>query len=1111
MVSRDMDLRVDDRDLKSLAEIGTMIANSHTTLAPLASDTIDSVFEEQVRRDPNCIALTQDGVQITYGELNQRADALTSLLLRNGVTLETTVGICLERSIEMIVAILAVLKAGGAYVPLDPTQPVSRLEYFISDSAPIVVITTSCLRARLPVSFKNIISIDQVTVGEGFIGCARRRSTRNSLAYVIYTSGSTGAPKGVMVEHGSVTRFIRDIEELVHPTAQDTWVLVHSFAFDFSVLELWGSLLYGGRLVVASYAIVRTPTEFLELLCAEGATVVSQTPSAFRQLVAAQEIRSTRPPLRVIILGGEAVDLKSVGRWQKLLGASESSSIVNMYGPTETTVFVTAKELSTQDAVNITNSSPIGAPLSGASIHIRDVNLQPVAAGSVGEIFVSGAGVARGYFNRPELTAQRFVACPVDTKSMARMYRTGDRGREHPDGQLEYLGRNDFQVKIRGFRVEFGEIEAHLLSHPNVDEAVVTIREDDVPGEKRLVAYMTPRDAMSPPCLQDLRAHLKAVLPEYMIPAAFVMIERFPLSPNGKLDRRALPAPDFGAFATCEYEPPQGPVEQALAAIWSDVLGIKRVGRQHNFFEVGGDSLLLVKLVSRASKEFSVHLHVQSLFKAACLWEMAALVSASYAERSAERRSGVEEEVACLSRESEVSRETRIPKRESFRPIPLTAMQKLWVRSRGKAGRRVLRGPTSVTRITGLLDLALFRTSVTFLADRHEMLRTGFIEKGGTYWHHVYTTFKCQLDVVDLTQSSAKDIEVHSIINTLFGEEVDILVGPLFVLKLVRLSDREHVMILGLDHMISDGVSSDILLRELSITYNDLACGSLPSLPELPIQFGDYAVWQQETCAVWYDTHAKYWTNRLAGARPTRIPVSDGLREESDPTSVELYFELDETLSSQLRLIARREKVFLAIVMLTVYVIVMHRWCDQDDILVTVPSDGRSRPELENIIGFVTTVLLLRIGVHKSDTFQDLLRRISEEFFAAYAHSGPERLSDGPEGKTGAVPYDTDLPFNWTPLRGERLMIDAAKIESGKSIRFEPYPYHEPDEPTKFAFHCFDGINGVYCKVTYRADFFTKGTIETFWHNLQRISEVCARHPDATISMMWRTQGSGCS
>lgn len=594
--------------------------NSDTAHAPPAGDTIDAVFETQVRRDPNSIALIQDEVQVTYGELNDRVDALMSRLLQSGVTLETTVGICLERSIEMVVAMLAVLKAGGAYVPLDPSQPVSRLEYIISDSAPIVVITTRCLRTRLPDSYKHIIYIDQVTVSEGHVDPDRPRSKRNSLAYVIYTSGSTGVPKGVMVEHGSVTRFIRDIEELIHPTAKDTWALAHSFAFDFSVLELWGSLLYGGRLVVASYETVRTPTAFLELLCAKGATVVSQTPSAFRQLVAAQEIRSTRPPLRVIILGGEAVDLKSVRRWQEVLGASESPSLVNMYGPTETTVFVTAKELSAKDAANISNSSPIGTSLPGASIHVRDANLQPVAAGAVAEIFVSGAGVARGYLNRPELTAQRFVACPVGIEGMTRMYRTGDRGREHPDGQLEYLGRNDFQVKIRGFRVELGEIEAHLFSHPKVGEAVVIVRED-ASGSERLTAYFTSRDEHAP-TYAVLRTFLASRVPEYMIPTDFVRIQNLPLTSNGKIDRAALPKPDVDA-SDIDYRPLEGEIEEALASIWKELLGVDRVGREDNFFARGGSSMLGMSLAGKVAEYFEITPGVALVFQHPTVRQMA--------------------------------------------------------------------------------------------------------------------------------------------------------------------------------------------------------------------------------------------------------------------------------------------------------------------------------------------------------------------------------------------------------------------------------------------------------------------------------------------------------
>lgn len=621
----------------------TMSVNGQAAHAPPIEETIDAAFEAQVRRTPNAIALTQAGVHVTYEELNRRADALASRLLESGVTLETTVGILLDRSIGMVVAILAVFKAGGAYVPMDPGQPDSRLAYILSDSAPRVVITTSDLRPRLPADHERIVCMDfeKATDDTGGIGPRVSRSHRKALAHVIYTSGSTGAPKGVMVEHNSVTRFIKSIEELLLPSPQDTWVLVHSFAFDYSVLEVWGCLLYGGRLVISSFETVRTPAAFFDLLCAEGATVVSQTPSAFRQLVAAQEINSIRPPLRLIILGGEAVDKKSVRRWHEVVGDAERPAIVNMYGPTETTVFVTAKRLSARDAQNVGNSSPIGTPLAGAEVHVLDESLQPAPAGAVGEMFISGVGVARGYLNRPSLTAQRFVADPVDSDDMSRMYRTGDRGRKHADGQLEYLGRNDFQVKIRGYRVELGEIEANLAAHSDVDGAVVIVRED-VPGRERLTAYHTTRGD-HPPSSAVLRTFLAARLPEHMIPTDFIWIPSLPLTANGKINRAALPKPGLETLDV-EYDPPQGEVEETLAAIWQEVLGLDRIGREENFFERGGSSMMGMSLTLRVAEHFKIEPDVAFVFQHSSVRRMAEFVEERLLSERRECRPAATEE-----------------------------------------------------------------------------------------------------------------------------------------------------------------------------------------------------------------------------------------------------------------------------------------------------------------------------------------------------------------------------------------------------------------------------------------------------------------------------------
>ena len=579
---------------------------------------LHELFEEQVERTPGEIAVVAEERSLTYAQLNARANQLARYLKDRGVGPDVLVGICVERSLEMVVGLLGILKAGGAYVPLDPNYPPERLEYMLKDAAPKVVLTQEELRGVLPATQAKVITIDT-----GWNEIARRPDENldvgergaHQLAYVIYTSGSTGAPKGVMVEHGNVTRLFAATQAWFHFNEQDVWTLFHSIAFDFSVWELWGALLYGGRVVVVSYLTARSPQDFYRLVCEQGVTVLNQTPSAFAQLINAQSCseQNTGHTLRVVIFGGEALELRALQTWVQRNGA-QRPQLVNMYGITETTVHVTYRPL-TQEEIATERSSPIGKAIPDLRTYLLDTSREPVPIGVIGEIYVGGAGVARGYLNRPDLTAERFIADPFSSDPDARLYKTGDLGKWREDGAIEYLGRNDHQVKIRGFRIELGEIEAQLLRQPQVRESVVVAREDGS-ADKRLVAYVVPSSAgAGEVSAEGLRSALKEVLPEYMVPGAFVVLESLPLTPNGKLDRRALPAPESGAYVSREYEAPQGEVEEILAGIWQELLKVPRVGRRDNFFELGGHSLTASTMIVKVAEILNAPLRLQTVLK----------------------------------------------------------------------------------------------------------------------------------------------------------------------------------------------------------------------------------------------------------------------------------------------------------------------------------------------------------------------------------------------------------------------------------------------------------------------------------------------------------------
>jgi amino acid adenylation domain-containing protein/thioester reductase-like protein len=589
---------------------------------------IHELFEAQVQRAPNAVAVTFGEKSLTYSELNHKANQLAHYLHDKRVGPDTLVGLYVDRGIEMVIGILGILKAGGAFVALEPLYPLERLQYMLKDAKPALLLTQQHIMSRVPEITAEVVQLDhdwkiiERRPGTSVNGPALGLDAGN-LAYVIYTSGSTGQPKGVMVEHRNVTRLFAATDEWFHFNERDIWTLFHSVAFDFSVWELWGALLYGGRVVVVPYMTARSPREFYRLLCEQDVTVLNQTPSSFSQLIEAQaQNPERRHNLRLVIFGGEALELYKLRRWAERNGIRRPQ-LVNMYGITETTVHVTYRPL-TDEEIRSDATSPIGRPIPDLQLYLLDAHREPVPIGVVGEIYVGGAGVARGYLNRPELTAERFIADPFSRTAHSRLYKSGDLGRRRPDGTVEYLGRNDHQVKIRGFRIELGEIEAQLARHEQVKEAVVLARED-VAGEKRLVAYVVPREITqigASPGTDELRAHLRSVLPEYMLPTAFVALPSIPLTSNGKLDRKALPAPNADAYVRSQYESPLGEVERGLAEIWQQLLQVERVGRKDNFFELGGHSLLVITLLSKIQQFFGAMLKVADVYKSPTLQEL---------------------------------------------------------------------------------------------------------------------------------------------------------------------------------------------------------------------------------------------------------------------------------------------------------------------------------------------------------------------------------------------------------------------------------------------------------------------------------------------------------
>ena len=587
-------------------------------------------FEEQVAKTPKALAVAFEAATLTYDALNRRANRLAHHLRSLGVGPDVLVGLCTERGIDMVVGILGILKAGGAYLPLDPTYPPDRLEFLLDDSAVPVLVTEERHLATLKAHQAKVVCLDRdrETLASAKDTNPDVSVNADHLAYVIYTSGSTGKPKGVLITHGNVARLFEATQDWYRFNAQDVWTLFHSYAFDFSVWELWGALLYGGRLVVVPYWVSRSPEAFHELLRKERVTVLNQTPSAFRQLIQADLAAGSQASamsLRFVIFGGEALELQSLRPWFQRYG-EDRPRLINMYGITETTVHVTYRPITLKD-VDGGAGSVIGVPIPDLDVYVLDAKREPVPLGVAGEMYVGGAGLARGYLNRPELTAERFIEHPFDGEAGARLYKTGDLARRLTGGDLEYLGRIDLQVKIRGFRIELGEIESVIGLHPEVRETTVVARDDDR-GTKSLVAYvvMTGR---AHDAIDELRTLLRSKLPDYMVPAHIVTLPALPLTAHGKVDRKALPAPDPEIRPTSRpYVAPRTPTEGAVAAVWRDVLRRSQIGVDDNFFDMGGHSVQAAQIMTRLRLVFPLDLPLRLLFQSPTIEDLAAAIDA---------------------------------------------------------------------------------------------------------------------------------------------------------------------------------------------------------------------------------------------------------------------------------------------------------------------------------------------------------------------------------------------------------------------------------------------------------------------------------------------------
>ncbi|WP_331691318.1 non-ribosomal peptide synthase/polyketide synthase [Pseudomonas sp. ZY71] len=913
------------------------------------AQTLQQRFEAQVAERPEALAAVFADAQLTYAELNRHANALAHHLIERGVKPDDRVAIVARRGLDTLIGLVAILKAGAGYVPVDPAHPAERLNYLLGDSAPVVVLTQTDLRERLPALDVPVIDLDRCTWP---LTCTFDPHvpglTASHLAYVIYTSGSTGLPKGVMVEHHTLNNLVD-----WHCTAFDLCAGRHTsslagFGFDAMAWEVWPALCAGATLHLAPTHNGNEDIDALLEWWRAQPLDVSFLPTPVAEYAFSQNLE--HPTLRTLLIGGDRL---------RQFNRNQHFDVINNYGPTEATVVATSGRVDSGDALHI------GQPVSNATVYLLDEQQRPVPMGVAGELYVGGAGVARGYLNRAEMTAERFLHDPFSRLPNARMYRTGDLARWREDGTLEYLGRNDDQVKIRGVRIELGEIETCLNQLPGIQEAVLLAREDQ-PGQPRLVAYFTEQAQVEALPVGELRAQLLSRLPEYMVPVAFVKLAALPLTANGKVDRKALPAPELSALFTREYAAPEGEVETALAQIWADVLQVERVGRQDHFFELGGHSLLAMRMVSQVRQRLGVELALAELFANAELAAVAAVLS--------EAGRCTQPEIVPVPRDG---------------ALPLSfAQQRLWFLAQMEGANTAYNIPVAL-RLRGRLDDAALQRALARIVARHETLRSRFAQYNDDAQVLIAPVDSgLLLRVEDLRQHPQPEQALQALIQGEASGPFDLQDDALIRGRLVRLANDHHVLLLTMHHIISDGWSMGVLTRELMALYQAFSQGQPDPLPPLTLQYTDYAVWQRRWLSgELLQRQSEFWQQNLAGAPALLLLPTDRVRPAQQGyagSSVDVV--LDERLSAGLRALGQRHGVTLYMTLMSAWAMLLSRLSGQSEVVIGSPVANRSRAEIEGLIGMFVNTLALRIDTSGELSVEALLARVKALTLAAQAH-----------------------------------------------------------------------------------------------------------------------------
>jgi len=1028
---------------------------------------VHHLFEDQVKKRPDAIAVQFGEKTMSYAALNEKANRLAHFLIQKGVKAEDRIAIYIDRSFDMIIAIMAVLKAGAAYVPIDTTYPQERVRFILEDSRCKWVLTDNASMASLPEDQNNYLSLNSIrdALNDQPTGNPNAVCFSKNLAYIIYTSGSTGKPKGTLLQHLGAVNTTLALGEIFELKPGRNILQFATIGFDASVPEILGSLTNGATVQLVSREVIMSPEELAEWLRNQKINTAILPPSVLA-IVSSDDL----PDLKVIGSAGEACNRDIVRKWSR-----KGRRFINGYGPTESTVSTSLYEIEDPDKTGI--NVPIGSPMANTRVYVLDSALNPQPVGFPGELHIAGIGLARGYLNRPELSAEKFIPDPFSRQVGERMYRSGDLVRWRPDGNLEFLGRIDHQVKLRGFRIELDEIENVIIDFPGIRDAFVMMRGEDE-NEKYLAAYIVWNDNRKSG-LEDLRAFMKDRLPDYMIPSAFMELDALPLTPSGKVNWRALPAPREDDRFTAARIAPRNPTEEILVNIWKDILKLPEIGINENFFDLGGHSLMATQVLARIRGAFEVELPLKEFFASPVISDLALLI-----ER--EKMRARQLSAPPLKR---VKRPDRIPL--SF------SQQRLWFLDQLAPGLPNYNLPSAL-RLKGNLNVEALERAIRMIISRHESLRTTFKHEKGEAYQQIEEEFSFNLPIEDLSDlpESEREAKALQIARSEAAAPFNLETGPLFRVKLLKMDENEHIILFTMHHIISDGWSMGVLVNEFTSVYDKLVKGESVELPEPPIQYSDYAVWQRE----WLKDEAlkdliNFWEQELGkNPPPLELPTDKPRPAMQTFNGKTLQMQLPKNLSEQLAAFSQKEGVTLFMTLLAAFQTLLHRYTGQNQILVGSPIANRPYTELESLIGFFVNTLIFKADFSQSEDFRSLLKQVRERTLKAYAHQALpfEHLVD-------ALQPERDMSHS--PLFQVAFILQNVPFEKLELTDLSVSPLSVENTTSKYdlTVNAVETPEGLILYFEYNTDLFEEETVRRWQKHFRILLEKILQKPKTNI------------